>query len=868
MPPVKKLICLANSRKHGAFCFAGIDIDTGRWVRPVSELDDGRVERAVMSVDGKVPALCDIVEVPLAESGPDFGFESENLSIRPGPWRVTGTIEPGELLRRCSGERHILHNGETHVTMEYLTALPPSRRCTLQLVEGFEFEAFSTGPSAQGGSKWNGSFVTPEGQRLCTRITDPVLLEKLERGYCPAGHCLVTVSLSMPYTPQNWSGEGTPCWKLIAGVVELEPGEWTVSRGRADILPARSHAGVDRERVTHTLRSVFGFDSFRPNQREIIDALTAGRDCFAVMPTGGGKSLCFQLPALLMKGCCLVISPLISLMKDQVDAACATGIRAAYINSAQTDRERIGVFEDLSRGAVDLLYVSPERLSMESFLSTLGRAHLCMAAIDEAHCVSEWGHDFRPEYLFLGELVKRFPDVPVAAFTATATARVQNDIIARLGLRDPLLVRASFDRPNLRYRVEPKADVKKQVADFITGSSRGSGIVYRTTRDDVEGTTEYLRDRGIEALPYHAGLDADERQRNQEAFDRDEVEVVVATIAFGMGIDKPNVRFVLHGDLPKNMEAYYQETGRAGRDGDEAECVLFFGRGDASRIRYFIDKVESDAERRRLRASLNEMVDYAGNRTLCRRARILAYFGETYGKDACGACDVCEASGELVDVTADGLKVIEAITQTGERFGAVHVVDIVKGANTRRIRQTRHNELAVYGSGREHGKEYWRCLMEDMIARDILVRTGDQYPVVRLGSRAWEITRGSQRLRVPAPTVPEPVKPKAEPPGHPGADGLFERLRALRRRLAADRGVPPYVVFSDRTLRDMCVRMPRGPEQMRTVHGVGEWKLSTYGEAFLREINTLDSSPGGGSVDSQRIPPTDPLPARSPLSRG
>ncbi|MBI5602052.1 MAG: ATP-dependent DNA helicase RecQ, partial [Deltaproteobacteria bacterium] len=344
------------------------------------------------------------------------------------------------------------------------------------------------------------------------------------------------------------------------------------------------------------LKKVFGFDSFRPLQQEVVRAILDGRDCFVVMPTGGGKSLCFQLPAHLLPGTCLVISPLISLMKDQVDAARGNGLRAAFLNSSQADQERLKVLSELMAGRLDLLYVSPERLAMETFFNNLKRANLCLMAIDEAHCISEWGHDFRPDYLFLSEMVKNFPALPVTAFTATATRRVQRDIVDRLGLRNPHLVRASFDRPNLFYEVSPKTDVEAQILDYVKKRPGESGIVYRTTRESVDETALLLESQGIRALPYHAGLDDDRRRGNQEAFNLDKIEVIVATIAFGMGIDKPNVRFILHGDLPKSLEAYYQETGRAGRDGEPAHCLLLFGRGDIPKIRYFIDQISDENE--------------------------------------------------------------------------------------------------------------------------------------------------------------------------------------------------------------------------------------------------------------------------------
>ena len=384
---------------------------------------------------------------------------------------------------------------------------------------------------------------------------------------------------------------------------------------------------------------MFGFRTFRPNQREIVSAVLAGRDVFAVMPTGGGKSLCYQLPAHLMAGTCVVVSPLISLMKDQVDAAVANGLRAEFLNSSLPGPDRGRVVGRLRAGELDLLYLAPERLAMDWFLPLLKDVRLSLLAIDEAHCVSEWGHDFRKDYLALDRLVVEFPDVPVAAFTATATHRVERDIIEKLGLREPLMVRASFDRPNLFYRVVEKTEPQEQVLRFVRARPTDSGIVYRTTRKSVEATAAYLQTHNVKALPYHAGLDAEVRRLHQEMFNRDEVNVVVATIAFGMGIDKSNIRYVIHADLPKNIEGYYQETGRSGRDGEPAECVLLFSYGDAARIRYFIRQVEDPHQKGIQSRKLQQMVDY-GDSFECRRRHILGYFGEQYAGENCGACDI------------------------------------------------------------------------------------------------------------------------------------------------------------------------------------------------------------------------------------
>jgi len=399
-------------------------------------------------------------------------------------------------------------------------------------------------------------------------------------------------------------------------------------------------ATVAGERVVQTLRGIFGFEEFRPNQEPIVEAVMTGRDVFAVMPTGGGKSLCYQLPAHLLSGTCIVISPLISLMKDQVDAAKGRGLRAEYLNSSQSPSQQEGVRRKLDSGGCNLLYVAPERFAMSGFSEMLKQLPICLFAIDEAHCISDWGHDFRPDYLELASIVKEFPHVPVAAFTATATLEVQADIIEKLGLREPLVLRASFNRPNLTYHVIRKEDLGKQLLAVLGNWKQHSGIIYRSTRNGVEETAEFLSANGIPALPYHAGLDSEVRKKNQEAFIGGQVGVVVATIAFGMGIDKPDIRFVIHGDLPKNIEGYYQETGRAGRDGRPARCILYFDFADISKIRYFINKIQNPSQHQIALRKLDQMVSY-GARRGCRRRYLLSYFGERYSERNCGACDVC-----------------------------------------------------------------------------------------------------------------------------------------------------------------------------------------------------------------------------------
>jgi ATP-dependent DNA helicase RecQ len=608
------------------------------------------------------------------------------------------------------------------------------------------------------------------------------------------------------------------------------------------------------------LRQVYGFHEFRPHQEGIVRSILDRRDAFVVMPTGGGKSLCYQLPAHILSGTCVVVSPLISLMKDQVDGARENGLKAAFLNSTQSPEERGDVVRCLVAAELDLLYVSPERFAMSSFVESLRQATLSFVAIDEAHCISEWGHDFRPDYLNLSNIVSTFPDVPICAFTATATHRVQSDIIQKLGLRDPLTVRASFDRPNLFYRVSPKSAVEQQILDFVRSQPGASGIVYRMTRRSVEETAAVLCSNGIRALPYHAGLEDRTRAENQEAFNKDEVDVVVATIAFGMGIDKSNVRFVVHGDIPKNIESYYQETGRCGRDGESATCLLFFGRADMPRIRYFIDQIPDDAERSHALQCLRDMAGFAGNNA-CRRKQILAYFGETYQKDSCGACDVCAGEVERVDATRDAQILLSAISRSWERFGATHVVDIVTGANTQRIRQHGHDQIKTYGIGKDRPKSYWRFLLDNLIAQDIVVQADEKFPVLKLTAAAQDVLFKGRQIHILRQIESEtPKKPSREI--YSGDPGLFEALRTLRKRLADEKGVPPFVVFSDRTLREMAHFFPTDDAEMSIITGVGAQKLEQFGREFSRSIRDyLDAHPALEKPQRNPAIPQGPQPA-------
>jgi len=596
--------------------------------------------------------------------------------------------------------------------------------------------------------------------------------------------------------------------------------------------------------ILHTLRTVFGFESFRQNQETIITSILSNKDVFAVMPTGGGKSLCYQLPALLRTGTAVIISPLISLMKDQVDAAQENGIDAVFMNSSLDQRELAEIQRKLTSGQVKLLYIAPERFAMPQFIETLKRIPLSLFAIDEAHCVSEWGHDFRPDYLTLSSIPIDFPGIPIAAFTATATRKVQQDIIGKLGLRKPHEVRASFNRPNLFYQVEPKSNIEQQLQVFLASHEGESGIIYRTTRDAVDGTAAFLAGQGIKALPYHAGLSADERQRNQEAFSRDEIQVIVATVAFGMGIDKSNVRFVVHADLPKHIEAYYQETGRAGRDGAPAYCLLFFSRGDIPKIRYFIDKIPDEQERAIALEKLNQTVRFASH-NVCRRRQLLSFFGETWPGDNCGACDICTGSVLQVDISLDAKILMSAMARTNERFGILHVIDVVMGADTKRIKELGHDTVKTFGAGRDKDKNHWRFIVNELLAQELIKQDGDRYPVLKLTAKGAGVLTGTGQVfgLKREETRKSTAKRKAAEAG--GYDQmLFEQLRVVRKKIAEEQHVPPYVIFSDKTLHEMCRQFPTTASAMRQVTGVGDVKLERYGERFMDAIKTFGEKKG------------------------
>jgi ATP-dependent DNA helicase RecQ len=594
--------------------------------------------------------------------------------------------------------------------------------------------------------------------------------------------------------------------------------------------------------ISDALKRYFGFDAFRPLQEAIVGDVLAGRDVFALLPTGGGKSLCYQLPALLTPGLTVVISPLIALMKDQVDALTTAGIAATYLNSSleyDEVRERI---DGLRRGAYRLLYCAPERLTIPSFAAELEGLNVTRFAVDEAHCISEWGHDFRPDYRRIAELRERFTSVPFLAFTATATDRVRADIVERLALRTPAIHVGSFNRPNLTYRVTRKKRSPEALIDWLNARPDDAGIVYVNSRAGADDLADRLKKAGIAALPYHAGLDAAKRSKHQERFIRDKTRVICATVAFGMGIDKSNVRFVVHYDLPKSVEGYYQETGRAGRDGVPADCLLFFNHGDVAKFERFIEEKETEAERAVAREQLERMTRYAYSND-CRRRDLLAYFGEAWTELNCGGCDNCLEPRPAVDATVDTQKLLSCIERirrsNGFGVGIAHVIDVLLGAENEKIWRWNHERLSTYGIGKDRTKASWRALADELVRLGLIAVDAMHFNTVSvtptghaaLAERTPVIVRESP----PATERGRKRAPSAAADGPYNAD-VFRALRDLRKELADERDVPAYVVFSDAVLRAMARELPRTPVQLRAISGVGEKKLADFGAAFLAAI--------------------------------
>jgi ATP-dependent DNA helicase RecQ len=596
--------------------------------------------------------------------------------------------------------------------------------------------------------------------------------------------------------------------------------------------------------LSQTLKRHFGHETFRPLQEQIITDVVGGRDVMAIMPTGGGKSLCYQMPALLRQGTTLVISPLIALMEDQVKALQANGIRAAFLNSSNTPEQSMQIQRDAAQGKLDLLYMAPERVFTTSGLRTIGQMNLALLAVDEAHCISEWGHDFRPEYRMLGnfrdQLAKTYGNVPMIALTATATPRVAKDIEQQLQLRNPGIYQSSFERTNLYYEVRPKQGSFQQIHQYLQSHPNDEGIIYCHSRAGTEKMAAKLQDKGIRARPYHAGLSHVERSQNQHDFVYGDTRVICATIAFGMGIDKPDVRFVFHADLPRNLEGYYQETGRAGRDGLPADCILFFSAGDRAKIEHFFEE-KSESERQLAQWQLSQVIKFAYH-TGCRCQPLLGYFGQKH-EGNCGHCDNCQQAPELIDATQDARKLLSAVARTGQYYGMGYVINVLRGKSDEKIQRNRHDKLSVFGIGSDNRLAYWKTLGDALVMTGYMSQTADQFPILHLNEQSMPLLRGEVEF--------EMVKPRAmlqkeagskkhevmDVDGMPVNEALFEHLRQLRLQLAHDQNIPPYMVFSDLSLRQMAALKPTTLTQFDQINGVGARKSKQYGDTFINAIS-------------------------------
>jgi len=595
-------------------------------------------------------------------------------------------------------------------------------------------------------------------------------------------------------------------------------------------------------RALHVLQSVFGYPVFRGQQAEIVELMAQGGDALVLMPTGGGKSLCYQIPALLRQGCGVVISPLIALMQDQVDALAELGVRAAFLNSTQTFDEAMRTERALRMGELDLLYVAPERLLTPRCLELLEASSIALFAIDEAHCVSQWGHDFRPEYIRLSVLHERFPQVPRMALTATADFQTRAEIVERLQLQGAKQFISSFDRPNIRYQIVEKETGRRQLLDFIKSEHAGdAGIVYCLSRKKVEETAAFLNDSGISALPYHAGMEYAIRSRHQSRFLREDGIVMVATIAFGMGIDKPDVRFVAHLDLPKSLEGYYQETGRGGRDGMPANAWMTYGLQDVVQQRRMIEESETDETFKRVQsAKLDAMLGLCETLT-CRRVRLLDYFGEQ--SQPCGNCDTCLSPPISFDATESVQKLLSTIYRVGQRFGAVHVLEVLRGSDTEKVKQWRHQELSTFGVGSDKSEAEWRAILRQVIAMGLVEIDHENYGSLKLAAAARAVLKGEQQIALRR--YQKPVKQKrtstkssgfAETDLSASQQAVFERLRWWRVETAREHNVPAYVIFHDATLREIAKAKPASLDELRVVSGVGEKKLESYGAQIISLI--------------------------------
>ncbi|MCC3605908.1 MAG: DNA helicase RecQ [Microcoleus sp. PH2017_29_MFU_D_A] len=621
--------------------------------------------------------------------------------------------------------------------------------------------------------------------------------------------------------------------------------------------------------LEQSLKHFFGYDSFRPGQREIVEAALQQRDMMIVMPTGGGKSLCFQLPALLKPGLTVVVSPLIALMQDQVEALQDNGIGATFLNSTLSAMETRSRETAILEGKIKLLYVAPERLLGERFLPFLdivaSKLGISAFAIDEAHCVSEWGHDFRPEYRQMERVRDRYPDIPIMGLTATATERVRQDIIQQLNLRNPYIHVASFNRPNLYYEVRQKTKHSFAEVLQIIQKKGGSGIIYCLSRKKVDEVAYKLQQSGIQALPYHAGMSDVDRSTNQTRFIRDDVQVMVATVAFGMGINKPDVRFVIHHDLPKNLEGYYQESGRAGRDNEPSHCTLFFGFGDVKTIEYIIEQKPDEQEQRIARQQLRRVINYAESSD-CRRTVQLSYFGDSFPGD-CGNCDNCCNKKPVEDWTLEAMKFLSCIARCQEKFGMNHIIDVLRGSKSQKILQYQHNQLSTYGIGKDRTADEWKKLSRSLINQGFLDEKTDGFPILKLNEKSWEIMKRQRTVEI-AIEAPREVQARTRSLAVE-VEGLFSILRSLRKQIADEQFVPPYVVFADRSLRDMAEKRPQNLTEFEEVYGVGSNKRDKYGKVFLEAIHAFCQEQGlpigTASADVANLPTLANAPSYSQM---
>jgi ATP-dependent DNA helicase RecQ len=589
----------------------------------------------------------------------------------------------------------------------------------------------------------------------------------------------------------------------------------------------------------HLLEHVYGYPTFRGQQQAIVETVAQGGDALVLMPTGGGKSLCYQLPALLRVGVGVVVSPLIALMQDQVDALLQLGVKAAYLNSTLPFEQVQAVEQALLKGELDLLYVAPERLLQERTLNLLSRCQLALFAIDEAHCVSQWGHDFRADYLQLSRLGELYPQVPRIALTATADPRTRKEIAQRLGLTQAQHFVSGFDRPNIRYAIAPKTHARKQLLAFLANRRSEAGIIYCLSRKKVEATAEWLSEQGFTALPYHAGLSAELREYHQRRFLREDNVIIVATIAFGMGIDKPDVRFVAHLDLPKSIEAYYQETGRAGRDGDSAEAWMVYGLQDVVRLQQMVAGSEASEQFKRIeRHKLDAMLGLC-EVTGCRRQVLLPYFGDQQS-EPCGNCDNCQIPPQTWDATEAAQKLLSCVYRTGQRFGAVHVIDVLRGSSNEKVLQQRHQELSTYGIGKALTEAQWRSVIRQLVVRGLMRVDVEHYGALQLTEQCRPILRGEATLQLRkddfADSAANKKSRRKASSVAPEKEALWNDLRACRKMFADESNVPPYVIFSNATLEEMMEREPMSRMEMLAISGVGESKLDKYGDAFIEVI--------------------------------